>query len=826
MLRAHHLCGLLLLGACHSAPPSNGGAPAALAPSLEEIFLEPGLLDGAPRLRSVSADGRWAIVEHRPLRRDAEGALELAEDEGALLLSLEGESEARPLRSLLPSADADAEADEAPPLRHAWSRSGSRLALARGDELYLSREGAPAELRLRWRAPAVEPAEQEDEEAAEARTPRLGTPRFERDDSGLRVRLERALWWVPLDEQLPAQELSASIEASAQDLRWSDRRDVALCVEGGLEGEREDESEGEGDESAALTHVQHMQSGRRVRLEGRAEMDELDALSLSPAGRWVIGLQRDLSSAPKRQLVPDYLTERVSTETTRRERAEDGPWPSLLWVWSAEDGARQQVGVPSELAWLRPIGWAPRPEGGPERYALLRTHADWRARELWLWEEGELWLALTERHERWVGGPSSGWAWTPDGERLVAGSECVPGSTTPDRAQVWSYSVGERSLAQRSAVAGEVGRLQLLPDGSVLFAYTEADPGRRRLGRLSAAALAGEPETGLRTYASPSGWIEEAQASADGARVVIAHQTLGQPSSLWVLGEEEAPRPLLEHGNRPLERLPRLLPERIVVRALDGAQVHAHVYTPASSSIDRPDAARAAVVFVHGAGYLQNVSDSLTSYPKNLLFHERLARLGYVVVDVDYRGSRGYGSDFRTALQYHLGGLDLDDIHAVIDELARREVVDAERVGIYGGSYGGFLTLMALFTAPERWSAGAALRSVTDWRSYNPWYTQPRLGKPSTHPEAYERSSPIDHALALEDPLLLLHGLVDSNVFAQDTIRLMEALIDAGLPFDAMLYPSQDHAFADGPHWLDEYRRIEALMRNELGAPLGGALSQ
>jgi dipeptidyl aminopeptidase/acylaminoacyl peptidase len=119
---------------------------------------------------------------------------------------------------------------------------------------------------------------------------------------------------------------------------------------------------------------------------------------------------------------------------------------------------------------------------------------------------------------------------------------------------------------------------------------------------------------------------------------------------------------------------------------------------------------------------------------------------------------------------------------------------------------------MALFQEPERWVGGAALRSVTDWRTYHPGYTQPRLGRPSTHPDAYAASSPIDHAHKLRDPLLILHGMVDSNVFAQDSIRLMEKLIDLGLDFDAMLYPSQDHGFEDGMHWLDEYRRIERFL--------------
>ena len=225
-------------------------------------------------------------------------------------------------------------------------------------------------------------------------------------------------------------------------------------------------------------------------------------------------------------------------------------------------------------------------------------------------------------------------------------------------------------------------------------------------------------------------------------------------------------------------------------------------------------------MFVHGAGYLQNVTDSMTRYPLNMMFHSRLAQLGYPVVDVDYRGSAGYGRDFRGDVQGHLGGKDLDDIHEVLDELTERGIVDPKRVGLYGGSYGGFMTLMALCTAPERWRVGAALRSVTDWRTYHPFYTQPRLGRPSTHPEAYARSSPIDLVDGLQDPVLVLHGMMDSNVFAQDSIRFIEKLIDRGKEFDAMLYPSQNHGFEDGPHWLDEYRRIERYLLRHLGPAL------
>jgi dipeptidyl aminopeptidase/acylaminoacyl peptidase len=213
------------------------------------------------------------------------------------------------------------------------------------------------------------------------------------------------------------------------------------------------------------------------------------------------------------------------------------------------------------------------------------------------------------------------------------------------------------------------------------------------------------------------------------------------------------------------------------------------------------------------------VTKSLTAYEPNYLFHHRLARRGYVVLDPDYRHSQGYGRKFRTDVYGYLGGKDLDDVVAGIDYLRDRGGIDPQRVGIYGGSYGGFLTLMALFTKSDRFAAGCALRSVTDWRTYNAWYTNPRLGDPTRDVSNYVRSSPIDHAKGLSKPLLLIHGLKDSNVFAQDTIRLVETLIELQKDdFEMMLYPSQDHGFSDADSWFDEYRRIERFFDRHLAS--------
>jgi dipeptidyl aminopeptidase/acylaminoacyl peptidase len=200
------------------------------------------------------------------------------------------------------------------------------------------------------------------------------------------------------------------------------------------------------------------------------------------------------------------------------------------------------------------------------------------------------------------------------------------------------------------------------------------------------------------------------------------------------------------------------------------------------------------------------------------MFHNLLTDLGYTVLNVDYRGSAGYGRDWRTAIYRHMGGRDLQDYVDASEWLTQNEDIPAERQFIYGGSYGGFMTLMALFNAPDHFGGGAALRSVTDWAHYNDVYTSNILNTPQTDSLAYARSSPIYHAEGLEDPLLMPHGLVDTNVQPQDIFRLTQRLIELGKEnWELALYPVEGHSFVEPSSWTDEYRRILELVQSSVG---------
>jgi dipeptidyl aminopeptidase/acylaminoacyl peptidase len=251
-------------------------------------------------------------------------------------------------------------------------------------------------------------------------------------------------------------------------------------------------------------------------------------------------------------------------------------------------------------------------------------------------------------------------------------------------------------------------------------------------------------------------------------------------------------------------------------KARDGMKVPARLYTPQSVGAP-PDPRRPAVIFIHGAGYLQNAHRYWSTYFREYMFHHVLATRGYVVLDVDYRGSAGYGRDWRTAVAGHMGGKDLDDIVDAAAYLVAEHGVDPKRIGVYGGSYGGFLTLMALFTSPDTFAAGAALRPVTDWAHYNHPYTSSILGQPPKDAEAYRRSSPIYFASGLKSALLICHGMVDTNVHFQDSVRLAQRLIELGKEdWELAAYPVENHGFTEASSWTDEYKRVLALFERKL----------
>jgi dipeptidyl aminopeptidase/acylaminoacyl peptidase len=256
-------------------------------------------------------------------------------------------------------------------------------------------------------------------------------------------------------------------------------------------------------------------------------------------------------------------------------------------------------------------------------------------------------------------------------------------------------------------------------------------------------------------------------------------------------------------------------PQYAQVPSTHGAGViWAKLYRPATLE---PGKKYPVVMFVHGAGYLQNVAAQFPYYFREQMFNNLLVQQGYIVLDMDYRASAGYGRAWRTAIYRQMGHPELDDYIDGVHWLVANQQGDAAHVGIYGGSYGGFMTFMALFRAPEVFAAGAALRPVSDWTSYNHEYTSDILNTPELDPEAYKTSSPIEYAEGLHGQLLIAHGMMDDNVFFQDSVRLSQRLIELRKDgWQLAPYPLERHSFVNPEAWFDEYRRIDQLFERTL----------
>ncbi len=307
--------------------------------------------------------------------------------------------------------------------------------------------------------------------------------------------------------------------------------------------------------------------------------------------------------------------------------------------------------------------------------------------------------------------------------------------------------------------------------------------------------------------------------SPDDQSLVITHSTTTQPPELMVQSVNGGKAILLTQTVTPeFQKIKWVKPQIIEVKSSHvDAPIYSRLYLPANF-----DPARAekypAVMFVHGAGYLQNSHQGWSGYFREFMFHTLLTQKGYVVLDMDYRASKGYGRDWRTAIYRHMGQPELEDLLDGKQWLLKNANVDQKKVGVYGGSYGGFMAFMAMFKAPGEFAAGAALRPVTDWSSYNHGYTSNILNTPEVDPEAYNRSSPIEFAEGLSGPLLIAHGMVDDNVFFKDSVRLVQKLIELEKTplFETAIYPIEPHGFTEPSSWLDEYTRIYLLFEKHV----------
>lgn len=328
--------------------------------------------------------------------------------------------------------------------------------------------------------------------------------------------------------------------------------------------------------------------------------------------------------------------------------------------------------------------------------------------------------------------------------------------------------------------------------GDVYFLATEKSPLERHVYVTSLDTA--EPER-LRRLSEREGW-HVAEFSPDGEFYVDSYSAPDTPpqvsvhrrdgSRIGYIEKNELAKghPYFPHAER------HALPIFGTLEAADGQTLHYYVRAPVEREAGRR---HPAVVIVYGGPHGQRVRKAWGD-----LFEQVLTRRGYVVFSLDNRGTDFRGTAFDAPLYRRMGHVEVADQLVGVEYLKSLPYVDADRIGVFGWSYGGYMTLMMLMQAPDAFAAGVSGAPVTDWRLYDTHYTERYLSTPQANPEGYEASSVFPYAADLATPLLLIHGMADDNVLFSHSTKLMHRLQREDVAFDLMTYPGSKHGLLRG----------------------------
>ena len=404
----------------------------------------------------------------------------------------------------------------------------------------------------------------------------------------------------------------------------------------------------------------------------------------------------------------------------------------------------------------------------------------------------------------WVNNRGNDFGWLPDNRTLWYQSE-QSGYT-----HVYTQAADGTAHALTSG-KWEATQVTWSADGA--SAYFLCNP---KLPGTYEVCSASTKDSALHELTSLGGGVESFALSPDGRKLLVRYSAAYLPTQVAIVpAAGGAATVLTDTRSAEFKARQWIQPQIVAVPSTHGTDpVWAKLYRPATLEAGKK---YPVVMFVHGAGYLQNVSRRYPIYFREQMFHNLLVSKGYIVLDMDYRASEGYGRNWRTAIYRQMGHPELEDYLDGLNWMVAQQQGDAGNVGIYGGSYGGFMTLMALLRAPDQFKSGAALRPVTDWTTYNHEYTSNILNTPELDPEAYQTSSPIEYADQLRGNLLIAHGMIDDNVFFQDSVRMAQRLIELKKDhWELAPYPMERHGFVQPEAWYDEYRRIFQLFERTL----------
>jgi dipeptidyl aminopeptidase/acylaminoacyl peptidase len=609
--------------------------------------------------------------------------------------------------------------------------------------------------------------------------------------------------------------------------------------------------------------IQYIQVERKNKQDRRARQDRLEKenkslmantfyfdkshrlvlASLSPNGKYAIVVTReDISSRGDSDIMPDYIEEdgRIKAHSVRARVADAKPQSHSIYFLDLNNNTQKKLGYQGLPGYNEDVLAQVKRENAEARgetYTNNRLPRDigllfnWYASEMpikWhdsgshvalmleAWDNKDRWIVtvdvnkpvFTTQHRMhdtaWVNYRFNKFGWFDQTAKLYFLSE------ESGYSQLYTKALNGKltSLTKGRFVVDDV--VLSKDDSYFYYKANKKHPGIYEIYRIKADG--GEPQALTNLNGMTDFVLSPAQD-----RLLLTHSSLAMPPELYVMSVDSAgvSTKLTNTVSDEFLSIDWAIPSIVAIQSSHTEQaIYSRVYTPTNMS---ENSKQRAVVFNHGAGYLQNAHLGWSGYFREFMFHSLLVSQGYVVLDMDYRASAGYGREWRTAIYRQMGTPEVQDLKDGVKWLVENANVDEKRIGTYGGSYGGFLTFMALFKEPDLFQAGAALRPVSDWAHYNFPYTANILNTPDIDPIAYEKSSPIYFAEGLSKPLLMNAPMVDDNVFFVDVVRLVQRLIELEKEnFETAIYPVEPHGFVQPSSWLDEYRRIHKLFETHL----------
>ncbi|MBN1164755.1 MAG: DPP IV N-terminal domain-containing protein [Candidatus Krumholzibacteriota bacterium] len=571
------------------------------------------------------------------------------------------------------------------------------------------------------------------------------------------------------------------------------------------------------------------------------EVGREEAYWWSPDGSKIAYVQSDVSGV-RELLIPDYLGDFVEVRKQPRPVAGGANGLKRLGVLDVE--SRETVWIDPGVVrdeYIVNVFWHP---GGKD---LLLLSEPRHLQELYFFRarcgDGSLDTLIRVRDDKWVNVNNTFVRWGKEGRYLYY--------TTEESGWNHIYRTDWEAGGREQLTSGnwEVKDFLLADErGNLWFTSTEVEPEQVHLFRQEKGGSRFRVTEGTGAYA--------VKLSPCGKKALVDFSNLLNPGDLYLLkslrgspvGDISPEEGILSSGNRggghvpvlyskdefsipgnlkritssPVEDFYKLqiaIPRYFTLKSkLDGEEIHALILLPPElADLDWQELEAGggrreftekypAIISVHGGGYAHSVTKG---WSWNSLFNTYLVNVKkYIILDLDYRGSSGYGRKFRTDVHLDIGGSDLEDEMTGYDYLCSLPFVDSGRIGIWGWSYGGYMTTLAMLRYPEAFRAGAGVAPVNDWKNYDTHYTEERLGKPRDKPEAYKKGSPITYGKNLKNHLLMIHGMADDNVHFQDTVQLVDALLEAEVDFEVMFYPRGTHGIRDDSNRKHLFRKI------------------